>query len=100
VIDHAESYDEYSCTCMIGCALERGIQRGWLAREEYRPCVERAWQAILERTDPDGNLVNVCASTGKQKTLQDYFDRPALSGRDDRGGAMGLLFAIELVAAE
>jgi rhamnogalacturonyl hydrolase YesR len=98
VIDHPESDDEYSCTCMIGCAMQRGIRRGWLA-EEYRPCVDRAWRAILERTDPDGRLVNVCASTGKQKTLQDYFNRPAINGRDDRGGAMGLIFSVELLAA-
>jgi rhamnogalacturonyl hydrolase YesR len=99
VIDHPESYDEYSCTCMIGCAMQRGIRRGWLARDEYRPCVARAWRAILERTGPDGKLVNVCASTGKQKTLQDYFDRPAINGRDDRGGAMGLILSVERLAA-
>jgi len=40
------------------------------------------------------------AGTGKQKTLRDYFDRPAINGRDDRGGAMGLLFATERMAAE
>src|SRR4051794_17802197 len=100
VIDHPESYDEYSCTCMIGCAMRRGIRRGWLAEEEYRPCVDRAWRAILERTGPDGRLVNVCAGTGKQKTLRDYLDRPAINGRDDRGGAMGLIFSVELLAAE
>jgi rhamnogalacturonyl hydrolase YesR len=100
VIDHPESYDEYSCTCMIGCAMQRGIGRGWLTKEDYQSCVARAWRAILERTAPDGKLVNVCASTGKQKTLQDYFNRPAISGRDDRGGATGLLVAVELLAAE
>jgi unsaturated rhamnogalacturonyl hydrolase len=97
VIDHPESYDEYSCTCMIGWAMQRGISRGWLAKEEYQPCVDLAWRAIKERTSPDGKLVNVCTGTGKQKTLQDYFDRPAINGRDDRGGAMGLLFATELM---
>jgi unsaturated rhamnogalacturonyl hydrolase len=99
VIDHPESYDEYSCTCMIGWAIERGIARGWLAKNEYQPIADRAWQAIKERTSPDGNLVNVCTGTGKQKTLQDYFDRSAINGRDDRGGAMGLLFAVERLAA-
>lgn len=100
VIDHPESYDEYSCTCMIGWAIERGISRGWLSKDEYRPIADRAWEAIKERTGTDGSLVNVCAGTGKQKTLQDYFDRPAINGRDDRGGAMGLLFAVERLAAE
>jgi hypothetical protein len=100
VIDHPESYDEYSCTCMIGWAMQRGISRGWLAKDEYQPCVDLAWRAVKERTSPTGELVNVCTGTGKQKTLQDYFDRPAINGRDDRGGAMGLLFATELLAAE
>jgi rhamnogalacturonyl hydrolase YesR len=98
VIDHPESYDEYSCTCMIGWAMQRGIRRGWLAKDEYQPCVDQAWRAIKERTSPDGKLVNVCTGTGKQKTLQDYFDRPAINGLDDRGGAMGMMFAVELLA--
>ncbi len=100
VIDHPESYDEYSCTCMIGFALQRGIRRGWLPKNEYQPCVDQTWRAIQERTSADGKLINVCSGTGKQKTLQDYFDRPAINGRDDRGGAMGLLFATELVEIE
>jgi rhamnogalacturonyl hydrolase YesR len=99
VIDHPESYDEYSCTCMIGFAMQRGIRRGWLAKDEYQPCVDRAWRAIKERTSADGKLANVCAGTAKQKTLQDYFKRPAINGRDDRGGAMGMMFAVELLAA-
>jgi acetyl esterase/lipase/rhamnogalacturonyl hydrolase YesR len=98
VIDHPESYDEYSCTCMIGFAMHRGIRQRWLSRDDYQPCVDKAWRAVKERTSADGKLVNVCTGTGKQKTLKDYLTRPAINGRDDRGGAMGLLFATELVA--
>lgn len=100
VIDHPESYDEYSCTCMIGFAMARGIRRGWLTRDDHQSNVDRAWQAIESRTSPNGDLVNVCTGTGKQKTLQDYFDRPAINGKDDRGGAMGLMFATELMSGE
>jgi unsaturated rhamnogalacturonyl hydrolase len=100
VIDHPDSYDEYSCTSMIGWAVERGIARGWLSKDDFQPTADRAWDAIKERTSADGSLVNVCAGTGKQKTLQDYFDRPAINGRDDRGGAMGLMFSVERLAAE
>jgi rhamnogalacturonyl hydrolase YesR len=99
VIDHPESYNEYSCTCMIGFAMVRGIRRDWLDRSEYQPRVDLAWKAIESRTSPIGELVNVCAGTGKQKTLQDYLDRPAINGRDDRGGAMGLMFTTELMSA-
>ncbi len=100
VIDHPESYDEYSCTCMIGFAMQRGIRHGWLPKVEYQSCVDQAWRAMQERTSADGKLINVCSGTGKQKTLQDYFDRPAINGRDDRGGAMGLLFATDLIESE
>jgi rhamnogalacturonyl hydrolase YesR len=100
VIDHPESYDEYSCTCMIGFAMARGIRQGWLSRDDYQSNVDRAWQAIESRTSPNGDLVNVCTGTGKQKTLQDYFDRPAINGKDDRGGAMGLIFATEMMSMQ
>ncbi len=100
VIDHHQSYDEYTATCMIGFAMQRGIRRGWLAKGDYQPSVDRAWRAIESRTAADGQLVNVCAGTGKQKTLEDYFKRPAINGRDDRGGAMGLIFTTELMAAQ
>ncbi|HKB36013.1 MAG TPA: glycoside hydrolase family 88 protein, partial [Gemmataceae bacterium] len=62
-IDHPESYNEYSCTCMIGLAMQRGIRRGWLSKDDYQPCVERAWRAVKERTGADGRLVNVCTGT-------------------------------------
>jgi hypothetical protein len=98
LVDHPESYDEYSCTCMIGFAMQRGIRRGRL-NDDYRPCVDKAWRAVEERTGADGKLVNVCTSTGKQKTLRGYLERPAINGRD-RGGAMGQLFATELLASK
>lgn len=48
---------------------------------------------------PDPLRTNVCTETGKQKTLQDDFDRPAINSKDNRGGAMGLMFATELMSA-
>jgi len=82
---------------MIGFAMASGMRHGWLPRDVHRPCVEGAWRAIEARTSPTGALVDVCAGTGKQKSLDDYLRRPAINGRDDRGGAMGLLFATELL---
>lgn len=99
VIDESSSYPEYTSTCMIGFAMQRGISRGWLDAAEFQPAVDNAWRAIHQRTSPTGMLVNVCTGTGKQKTLQDYFDRTAIHGWDDRGGAMGMLFSTELINA-
>ena len=41
-------------------------------------------------------IIDICTGTGSQATLRQYLDRPAISGFDDRGGAMGLLAAIEM----
>lgn len=99
VIDERVSYLEYTSTCMIGFAIQRGLKSGWLEPSEFQPAVDAAWKAIEQRTSPSGMLVNVCTGTGKQRSLEDYFNRTAIQGRDDRGGAMGLMFSVERLAA-
>ena len=82
---------------MIAVAMQKGIRHGWIPAEKYKPIVERAWTAVKGRVAPDGQLIDVCASTGKQKNLKAYLDRTAILGLDPRGGAMALLFATELI---
>jgi unsaturated rhamnogalacturonyl hydrolase len=95
VIDLPGSYPEYSATAMIATAMLIGIKHGWLDSATYRPRIDRAWRAILARTGPDGRLMDVCESTGKQKSVKDYLHRAAILDRDPRGGAMALLLATE-----
>jgi rhamnogalacturonyl hydrolase YesR len=96
VIDHPESYREFTSTCMITFAIARGVRRGWLDKKTYEPIIQRAWQSIKTRIGPDGKLVDVCTGTGKQKSLHAYYDRTAILGRDPRGGAMALLVCNEM----
>ena len=96
VIDQPGSYSEFSATAMIATAMLRGIRNGWLDAASYRPRVDQAWRAILARTGPQGRLVDVCESTVKQKSLEDYLRRAAILDRDPRGGAMALFFATEM----
>lgn len=96
VIDQRGAYSEYSATAMIATAMLIGIEHGWLESAVYRPGVDRAWRAILARTGADGRLMDVCESTGKQKTAADYLLRKAILDRDARGGAMALLLATQL----
>lgn len=98
VIDRPESYRELTATCMITFALCRGVQNGWLDRPGFAEAIERGWRAVKLRVPSDGRLVDVCTGTGKQTSLRDYFDRPAILGSDPRGGAMALLAATELAA--
>jgi rhamnogalacturonyl hydrolase YesR len=99
VIDVPESKPEFSCTCMIGFAMQRGIAHGWLAKGKYQPAVDKAWRAICQRIKPAGKLIGVCEGTGTQATLDAYLGRKLNDGVDQRGGAMALLFATELMAA-
>jgi hypothetical protein len=96
VIDNPGSYRELTATCMIGFAMLRGIRSGWLDKARFQPLVDRAWYAARTRIAANGELVDVCTGTGKQRSLRDYFNRTAILGRDPRGGAMALLFATEL----
>jgi rhamnogalacturonyl hydrolase YesR len=96
VVDHAESYRELTVTAMTAFAMAHGIRRGWLGRARFQKAVDRAWYALKTRIAADGSLVDVCTNTGKQKSLRDYYDRPAILGVDARGGAMAWLIANEL----
>ena len=95
VLDFPGSYDEFTATCMMGYSVARGLRRGWLS-DDYRSVAELAWQAISERIDDVGNVVDACASTGVQENVRDYLDRPAIYGFDDRSGGFALWFAVEM----
>jgi unsaturated rhamnogalacturonyl hydrolase len=95
VIDQPGSYAEFSATAMIGTALARAVRRGWLDGGVYQSRLDAAWRGVLARAR-DGRVVDVCESTGKQKSLQEYLNRIAILDRDARGGAMALLFAAEI----
>jgi rhamnogalacturonyl hydrolase YesR len=100
VIDVPGAYGEFSATAMIATAMLRGVRNGWLDSRTYQPAIERAWHGLLPHVSPDGVLVDVCESTNKQRTLQDYLNRAAILDRDPRGGAMALMFATEMTGLQ
>lgn len=100
VVDKPESYREFTVTAMTTYAMARGVRMGWLDRAKYAPAIKLAWNALRARIGGDGGLVDVCTGTGKQKSLRDYYDRGAILGRDDRGGAMALMVSTEMMQYE
>lgn len=95
VLNVPGSYQEFTVTCMIGFAMARALRRGWIP-EAYRQAIEAAWQGVKERVDEAGGLVDCCTNTGVQDSVQAYIDRPAVFGRDERGGSMAMWFALEM----
>lgn len=95
VVDIPGSYREQSVTAMTLTAMARGLRLGWLD-QSYLPVVRKAWPALLSHITADGEIVDVCTSTGAGPSLRYYLDRTAISGPDDRGGAMALGAALEM----
>jgi unsaturated rhamnogalacturonyl hydrolase len=99
VVDHPGAYPEFSATAMIGFALQRGLKHGWIKGNKYQQAVDHAWLAINSRTSPSGTFIDVCESTARMTSLDQYLKRSAILGEDARGGAMAMLFATELMDA-
>jgi rhamnogalacturonyl hydrolase YesR len=96
VIDEPGAYREETATAMVTVAMARGLRRGWLDKS-YQTVVDKSWRALAAHVNEDGTLIDVCAGTGAGPTRRYYLDRPAVSGADDRGGAMALAAAVEYV---
>src|SRR5262249_55498764 len=94
VIDEPGAYREETATAMLLTAMARAVRLGWLDRS-YLPTIDRAWRALAAHVAEDGTLVDVCAGTGVGPTRRYYLERPAVTGADDRGGAMALVAAME-----
>lgn len=97
IIDKPGAYREETATAMILTAMTRGVRLGWLDRS-FAPVAEKAWRALAAHVTDDGGLVDVCTGTGAGPTARYYYDRPAIEGPDDRGGAMALVAAMERVS--
>ena len=96
VIDYPGSFAELSATAMIGIAIKRGIDRGWLNGETYQVILDKAWNAVLIRSSLSGEFIDVCTSTGKLQSLDAYLDRLAIFARDDRAAGMIMNLANEM----
>ncbi len=97
VVDHPGAYPEFSATAMIGFAMQHGLRNGWIKGQGYREAVDRAWRAVNSRTSSSGSFIDVCESTARMTSLDQYLQRAAILGNDARGGAMAMLFATELM---
>jgi rhamnogalacturonyl hydrolase YesR len=96
VVDEPSSYRELTVTAMTVTAMARGVRLGWLDKS-FLPAIERGWRAVASRVGDDGAVADVCSGTGAGPTKEYYLNRPAVAGGDDRGGAMALAAALEMM---
>ena len=65
LVDKPDSWEETSGTGMFAYAMVTGVKRGWLDEETYGPVARKAWLALVDQLDEEGNVKNVCVGTNK-----------------------------------
>lgn len=91
VPEYPESREEVSGTAIFTMAMARGIRNGWLSEKKYLPAVEKAWQGLQTKIDPDGSVRDICYGTMCSEDVNYYIGRPFYT--NDTHGLFAVLFA-------
>jgi rhamnogalacturonyl hydrolase YesR len=105
----AQNWAETSSTGMFAFAMVTGVKNGWLPQDPYGAAARKAWLALVQYLDADGNVRDVCVGTGEAATsgggtsattqIRYYLDRPRNVG-DFHGQAPLLWTASALMRQE
>ncbi len=76
VLTRSDSYLETSASALIGYALKRGIQEGWLDGDAYATLAQAAMLGVWRQVLADGAVTNVSAPTWPMLTEEEYNARP------------------------
>ncbi|GAB6007610.1 glycoside hydrolase family 88/105 protein [Dysgonomonas reticulitermitis] len=80
LIDKPESWVETSGSAMFTYAMIVGVKNGWLDKKEYTPVARKAWIALIDYINEDGDISNVCEGTNRKNDYQYYLDRKRKTG--------------------
>ncbi|MDD4972240.1 MAG: glycoside hydrolase family 88 protein [Paludibacter sp.] len=97
LVDDKESWEESSCSAMFTYAMIVGVKKGWLDKKKFGLVARKAWLALIQNIDENGDVKNVCEGTMLGDNRQHYINRLALTG-DLHGQAPVLWCAYALIA--
>ncbi|MGS2738220.1 glycoside hydrolase family 88/105 protein [Sinomicrobium sp. M5D2P17] len=80
LIDEKEIWTETSGSAMFTYAMITGIKNGWLNKKDYGPVVRKAWMALVNYLDANGELRNVCQGTNTGDSKMYYENRKRITG--------------------
>lgn len=80
LLDDPESYAETSCTGMFIYAMASGLDKGWLSFDDFKPAVEKGWDALAGYVNENGETENVCIGTNAKDSKDHYLNRPTKTG--------------------
>lgn len=75
LLDKEDSFLETSCTAMFAYTIARAVNQGYIDIR-YASVAEKAWQGILSKIRPDGQIEGICTGTGIANDLVHYYHRP------------------------
>lgn len=80
LLDDSTAWAETSSTGMFTYALITGVKKGWLNKKQYEPAANKAWQALVNYINTDGDVREICEGTNKENSRQYYLDRKRITG--------------------
>jgi len=96
LIDVDSAWEETSCTGMFGYAITMGLKKGFLPEDKFSQASRKAWLALSDFVNPEGQISQVCVGTGQSTDINFYLTRPTVTG-DFHGQAPLLWFAYSLM---
>jgi len=80
LVNDSASWKETSSTGMFAFAMITGVKKGWLSKDGFGPAARKAWLALTEYINENGEITNVCEGTGAGNNRQYYLDRKKITG--------------------
>lgn len=89
VLNREDSYAETSCTTMFLLGMCRGINNGWLKREDFEECIDRAYNGLFsKKVDHEGNIYDICKGSNCSYEVKYYMELKAINNDDHGTGLM------------
>lgn len=89
VLDLPSSGNETSGTAIIVMAIARGINHGWLDKNDYEETALKGWKALRSVIESDGTVHGICMGTMCSEDVNYYLTRPILN--NDSHGLLGVI---------
>lgn len=96
LVDEEDTWYETSGSAMFAYAFIVGVKNGWLNYETFAPAARKAWIALTDYVNADGDVTDVCVGTNIGDSKQYYMERERLIG-DLHGQAPVLWCAVALL---
>lgn len=80
LVDDPDCWAETSCSAMFAYAMIAGVKLGWISEEEYGRNARKAWLALVDYLNEEGDIIDVCVGTNKENSRQYYYDRKRRTG--------------------